>query len=245
MAPKATHQQSTVKPRKTNAKSSKDSDDDESLRQGKITARPGSSAKSNTSSLSKYVDWYLFNIVGHLLFFALIGVADLYSDFTADVCYQCLGITIAVIRVSYPDSFLVGELVNFRIATRVLRPVSLWKLFLARSASDGLWNPKTMYTAANTIHDASLVAVGLCILFQLSRIDIVKALYRESWFVMACLRFVISLGDPLATASCVLEILATNCLIFVLVTGGKTVPPRLLGVLGFCVGSQKLWYLIR
>ena len=137
------------------------------------------------------------------------------------------------------------ELLNFRIATRVLRPYSLWFVVQSRLLSDGLFHPKTLFSLANTMHDTSLVVVGLFILFRLARVDVARAVYRESWFLMACLRLVISfqLADPVAVVSCVLEIVATNCLLFVLISDGGVVPARVVGVLGACVGCQKLWYL--
>ena len=190
------------------------------------------------------IDWYLVNLGLHLIGFAMIGVLDLSSDRWADVCYQCIGITIALIRIANPDSWLLSELLNFRIATRVLRPLSLWNVVLERISSLGVGDANTLFAVANTLHDASLVIVGCCILFGVNRVDIARAVYRECWFVMACLRLVLFRADPIAASSCVLEILATNCLLFVLVTGGRVVPARLVGVFGFCVGSQKLWYLV-
>ena len=184
-------------------------------------------------------------VVAHLVVFSAIGVVDFYSDFAADVCYQIIGITLALFRFVQPDSSWLPELLNFRIATRVLRPYSLWFVVQSRLLTDGLLHPKTLFGLANTMHDTTLVVVGLFILFRLARLDLARAVYRESWFVMACMRLVISLqqADPVATASCVLEIVATNCLLFVLITGGRVVPARVVGVLGACVGCQKLWYL--
>lgn len=207
-------------------------------------AASGTSATKSAAS-SSLVDWYLLNLVAHLVAFAVIGVIDFYSDFAADVSYQIIGITIAIIKMLSPASSLIADILNLRIATRVLRPLSLWKTLLSRAASDGFFVLRTLYYAANTAHDVNLVIVGACILFRVARIDVVRAVYRETWFIMACLRLMLSVNDPVALASCVLEVLGTNCLLFVMSTGGRTIPTRYQGVIGLLVGSQKLWYLIR
>ncbi len=227
-------------PKKNNNTSKKkDSDDD-----GKKKKINNKALEKKPTPSSSVIDWYLLNIVGHIALFFLIGLIDISSDWNADATYQVLGLILNSIKIVNPDSFLISELFNFRIATRVLRPYSLAQLVVSRFVDYGALSPKTLLVVANTMHDAALVCVGAAILFKFSRIyDIVKAVYRESWFVMAVLRLIVYFGDPIATVSCVCEIFATNCLLYMLATGGKAIPQRYLGVLSFIVGAQKFYYL--
>jgi hypothetical protein len=227
-------------PKKHDNKKKKDSDEEDSKKKNSVRA---SSTAAPPKSSSSIIDWYLLNIVAHIAFFFLIGVIDIYGDWHADATYQILGLIMNSIKIANPDSHIIYEILNFRIATRVLRPYSLVQMVLLRFNDYGPLSPKTLLAAAMTMHDVALICVGAAILFRFARIDIVKAVYRECWFVMAVLRLVVYFGDPLATVSCICEIFATNCLLYMLATGGKAIPGRYLGILSFIVGSQKFYYM--
>lgn len=225
------------------SKKGSDNEDDKATRESRK-----SSTVSASSSLSSSVDWYLLNIVVHLAIFAAIGVIDVASDFVADVCYQSLGIVLSLVRIYNPDHMLISEIFNVRTATRLLRPISLYSVARSRFAESGIASAATLFYSINFFHDVFLASVGAAILLRFPRLDVVKALYRETWLLLACVRLYMSAanGDVVAIVSCVCEIVATNCFIYIMLLSrsGSPIPARYVGMLGVVVSTQKLYYLV-
>lgn len=190
------------------------------------------------------IDWYLLGIIAQLMCFAAIGVVDFASARLADVVFQCINLTVALGRLLLPqhEPRFGPFCQHLRSATRILRPTAHVGTALAYyNRGNAL---VSAYYAGNAVYDIALVAIGAATLFNVKRIDLFKAFFREVWVVFCCLRFAKSLGDPYAMASSLAELAVTNGFIYVYVLGRDPVPMRIIGGLGIFVATQKLLYLL-
>jgi hypothetical protein len=197
------------------------------------------------------VDWYLLGIVAQIVGFAAIGVLDVYSDnapargWAADVLFQLINLALAIARFTQgKNPPWASYAQNFRIATRVLRPLAHFESALAVFTSQGVGFSCVFYFAMSA-YDLLLVGVGLSTLFDFSERAqyIAYAAFREMWVIFSVLRFIRYLGDPVAMASSAAELFATSGFIYTVVLGRDPVPTRALGGIIIFVASQKLAYM--
>jgi hypothetical protein len=108
-----------------------------------------------------------------------------------------------------------------------------------------LWLP-VAWTALSAMSDALLLAVWFVTSLRpfSQRVQTwARVAYRETWAVVACLRWIRSAGDHLATASSTAEILSTSCFAITMLMGAP-LSPRSTGVLSAFVAGQKLLVLL-
>ncbi len=207
------------------------------------------SSKNRTAAVRQpRVDAELLLVLLRMVLVASIVVVDFVGDWNADVLYQGIGAVAAVLRLVAPDSPLISEALYLRIATRVLRPLGHSDTFAAKCTSAATClQLKTVYVGFNGLQDAALVSVGVALLFSFSdtAVLVCKAVFRELWFIVSCLRLAVAAAsgaaiDPVVVASCCCEIVATSSLAVMLLTRGAPVPTRVVGALSLVVTVQKL-----